>query len=181
MAISPDGLVVTFVAELNGGPALWVRPVDLEVARPLPDTDAATLPFWSPDSQSIGFFAGGKLKRIDVKGGGAQVLADAAQPHGATWSSDGSILFSPHQVSPLLRVGASGGAVTPATQLAPGHVGHLFPQLLPDGRHVLYFVAGAPDVRGAYVGQLDKTCAAPAGGCFRAGGVSGAATLASGA
>ena len=157
MAISPDGLAVAFVAESNGQPALWVRPLDREVGRPLPDTDDATLPFWSPDSKSIGFFAKGKLKRIDVKGGGAQGLADAAQPHGATWSRDGSILFSPHQVSPLLRVPASGGAVTPVTTLAPGHVGHLFPQLLQDGRHVLFFVAGAPDVRGAYVGQLDGT------------------------
>ncbi len=47
--------------------------------------------------------------------------------------------------------------MTPVTTLAPGHVGHLFPQLLQDGRHVLFFVAGAPDVRGAYVGQLDGT------------------------
>ena len=127
VAISPDGLTVVFVAESSGQPGLWVRPVEVEVARPLADTAGATLPFWSPDSQSIGFFAGGKLKRIDVDGSRAQVLADAAQPHGAAWTRDGSIIFSPHQVSPLVRVGASGGAVTPVTQFAPGHVGHLFP------------------------------------------------------
>ena len=102
IAISPDGRTVAFVADAAGQAALWVRPLDAE-ARQLPETTGASLPFWSPDNQSIGFFAEGKLKRVEIKGGAPQVLADAAQPHGGAWGRDGSIVFSPHQVSTLLR------------------------------------------------------------------------------
>ena len=102
-------------------------------------------------------FAGGKLKRIEIKGGAPQTLADALQPHGGTWTTDGAIVFTPHQLSPLLRIAAGGGEPVAVTKLSPGHLGHLFPQALPDGLHILYFVSGASDLRGIYFGRLDGT------------------------
>ena len=163
LAISPDGLVVAFVADSPSGSVLWLRPLS-GAARPLDGTVGAVLPFWSPDSQSLGFFADGKLKRIEVKGGAPQILADALDPHGGTWSHDGSIIFTPHQLSPLVRVAAAGGPMAPVTRLAAGHIGHLYPQVLADGAHVLYFAAGGPDVQGVYVARLDGTVSQEAAG-----------------
>ena len=157
LAISPDGLTVAFVAESEGKTVLWLRPLNGVAARPLAGTNGATLPFWSPDNQSIGFFADGKLKRIEIKGGAPQTLADALQPQGGAWSLDGSMVFVPHQLSPLLRISAGGGEPVPLTQLAPGHNGHLFPQFVAGGTHILYFVAGVSDIQGAYVSRLDGT------------------------
>jgi eukaryotic-like serine/threonine-protein kinase len=155
-SISPDGLTVAFVAQSEGHPALWVRPLRDVTARPLAGTSGATDPFWSPDSQAIGFFADGKLKRIDLKGGAPQNLADAPEPQGGAWGRDSTIVFAPHQLSPLLRVTAAGGEARAATRLAPGHAGHLYPQLLPDG-HALYYVASAQGLQGVYLDRLDGT------------------------
>jgi hypothetical protein len=77
------------------------------------------------------------------------------QPHGGAWGPDGTIVFSPHQLSPLLRIPADGGDPLPVTKLTQGQLGHSFPQFLPDGLHVLYFAAGTSDIRGDYVGRLD--------------------------
>ena len=76
-ALSPDGRSLVFVASGDGPPRLWLRPLDQTEARPLAGTEGATSPFWSPDSRSIGFFAAGKLLRLDVAGGAPQVLATA--------------------------------------------------------------------------------------------------------
>jgi serine/threonine protein kinase/Tol biopolymer transport system component len=157
LAISPDGLTVVFVAQSEGQPVLWVRPLNGVTARPLAGTIGAIYPFWSPDNQSIGFFADGKLKRIEIKGGAAQTLADALDPWGGAWGHDGFIVFTPHQLSPLLRISSDGGEPAAVTQLAQGHLGHLFPQFLPDGTHVLCFVSGAANIQGAYIGRLDET------------------------
>ena len=113
------------------------------------------MPFWSPDSRAIGFFARGKLKRIDVAGGLPQPLADAPFGLGGTWSRDGVIVFSPNLASPLLQIPAAGGSAKPATtkderRRDPIHMG---PSFLPDGRHFLFW-AGTPDP-GVYVASLD--------------------------
>jgi serine/threonine protein kinase len=157
IAMSPDGLTIAFVAEWEGQPALWVRPLNDVTARPLRGTSGATDPFWSPDSRSIAFFADGKLRRIDLNGGAPQTLADALQPHGGAWSRNGTIIFAPHQLSPLLRVSADAGTPSAVTQLLPGHTGHMYPRLLPDDDYVLYYVDGRTDVSGAYLGRLDGT------------------------
>ena len=94
-----------------------------------------------PIAAAIGFFAGGKLKRIDVGGGQPQVLADAAGSRGGTWSADGVILFNIGSTG-LRRVPASGGEVVTVTRLSPRQTNHRLPQFLPDGRHFLYFSQG---------------------------------------
>ncbi len=133
-ALSPDGRKIVFGARTTDGHApLWVRPLDSLKPQPIAGTDGAAFPFWSPDSRSIGFFAEGKLKRIDASGGPALVLADATNARGGSWSSTGVIIFAPSNTTGLLRVSASGGS---ATQIdAPGS---RLPWFLPDGEHFVY-------------------------------------------
>ena len=139
MTVSPDGRNVAFIAHAAGGKqSIWIRPLDSLSARPLAGTDGVTGLFWSPNGGSIGFFADGKLKRIESAGGAPQVLADAAAARGGTWNEDGVILFAPTAYSPLRRVPATGGAVSDVTKLAPREDGHMWPVFLPDGRHFVF-------------------------------------------
>jgi Tol biopolymer transport system component len=142
-AISPDGRTIVFVAASNhAGPQgyrLWLRAIGEVAARVLPGTEGAAFPFWSPDSQSIGFFAGGKLKRILVSGAPPVVLCDATPGSGGTWNRDNVIVFSTGR-QPLQRVSAAGGAPVPVSVIDTeyGETGHRWPHFLPDGRHFLY-------------------------------------------
>ena len=93
-ALSPDGRQLAFVANTEGRPQLWIRPLDEVTARPISGTNAASTPFWSPDSRRIGFYAEGKLKTINVMSGAARVLADAPSGRGGTWNRDDVIVFA---------------------------------------------------------------------------------------
>jgi Tol biopolymer transport system component len=156
VAISPDGEKIVFAGTVAGQSRLWLRSLDSASARVLAGTDDALAPFWSPDSRSIGFFAHGKLVRLDVNSGSTQVLANAAYGRGGTWNREGTILFTPNPGSPILKVSVAGGEPTAVTRVeAPQQFGHAFPQFLPDGRHFLYYVLGGPQVHGVYVGQID--------------------------
>jgi Tol biopolymer transport system component/predicted Ser/Thr protein kinase len=158
-AISPDGRVVAFVAAVGVKTSLWVRPLDSLAARELPGTDGGYDPFWSPDSKSLGFFAPGKLKRIDVADGVPQVLCDVIEGRGGAWSSQGVILFAPGVSGvPLQRVPASGGIPTPATALdaIARETSHRWPQFLQDSPRFQYCVrSGQGEHLGVYVGSLD--------------------------
>ncbi len=155
LAVSPDGATIVTVAATSGiRTGLWLRELNSGISRPLGGSDGATYPFWSPDGRSIGFFADGKLKRIDLAGGAAQTLADAPNAQGGTWSRDGTILFTPTQILPIHRVTITGGSIA-VTRLEPSQLGHLHPQFLPDGIHFLYFASGTADKRGVYVARLD--------------------------
>jgi Tol biopolymer transport system component len=153
-AISPDGRRLVFSVSNEGKSQLWVRPLDSIAAQPLTGTDGASYPFWSPDSASVGFFADGKLKRIEIVGGAPQVLANAALPRGGAWNRDGTIVFAPAVAGPLLKVPATGGEAVAVTRLETGQQSHKFPQFLPDGRHFIYYVAGGP-AQGVYTSSLD--------------------------
>uniref|UniRef100_A0A832I3P8 Dipeptidylpeptidase IV N-terminal domain-containing protein n=1 Tax=Eiseniibacteriota bacterium TaxID=2212470 RepID=A0A832I3P8_UNCEI len=141
IAISPDGRTVAFVAADSAGTVrLWVRPLEAVIARPLPGTENGDLPFWSPDGRALGFFADGKLKRIGVEGGRAEVLADAPDPRGGAWGAGGDIVFAPHATGGLVRVSDEGGAVSDVVRpdSAAGEVALRFPDFLPDGRHLTF-------------------------------------------
>ena len=141
MALSPDGRRLAFLAPTaEGKNLLWVRPLNGMAAQPLADTDGAGYPFWSPDSRFLGFFAGGKLKKIDASGEPPQVLCDAQSGRGGTWNREGVILFSPSLRDALQRVSSAGGSPAPATELdaSKQEYSHRFPFFLPDGRHFLY-------------------------------------------
>jgi serine/threonine protein kinase len=153
-ALSADGRQLAFVATSEGASRLWVRPLDQVTAQPLAGTEGASYPFWAPDGRAIGFFADGKLKRIDLGSGGPQVLADASSGRGGTWNRDGVLVFAPTPGGVMMRVMATGGTPVAVTRLAPGQAGHRWPQFLPDGRHFLFFAGRQPD-QGVYVGTLD--------------------------
>ncbi|MGC2109858.1 MAG: protein kinase [Candidatus Korobacteraceae bacterium] len=138
--LSPDGAMVAFTAmKPDSSVAIWVRPMDSLDARALPGTDNALFPFWSPDGRSLGFFADGKLKTVDLNGGSAQTIADASFGRGGAWGPGGVILFSPGTQTPMMRVAASGGTPVAITKVDRNqHTSHRWPYFLPDGKHFLY-------------------------------------------
>jgi serine/threonine protein kinase len=157
--LSPDGRKLTFIAKSGANSQLWVRDLDSLVARPLPGTDDSNDPFWSPDSRFIGFFAVGKLKKIEVAGGPAQTVCDAPQGRGGSWNRDGVIIFTPASTMPLFRVPAAGGKATQVTQIDASlhESSHRFPWFLPDGRHFLFLARGSRGGGEAvYAGDLES-------------------------
>ena len=157
-ALSPDGRYVVFDGFTEGGWQLWVRRLDSLEVQTLPGTDDALLPFWSPDSTYIGFFAQGKLKKILVAGGPAQTLCDAPNGRGGTWNREDIIVFAPSPNDVLHRVSAAGGVPLPVTTLdaSEGRGYHRFPRFLPDGRHLIYLTSGTTDKNGTYLASLDS-------------------------
>ncbi len=162
--LSPDGARLVIAArDSSGRNLLFVRPLGSTSVQPLPGTEGPSFPFWSPDSRSIGFFADGKLKKVDAFGGPPQTLCDSPVSRGGTWNRDGTILFTPITDGAIYRVSSSGGPATPVTKLDPsrGETSHRWPFFLPDGRHFLYLVAtfassGERDKMGVYAGSLDS-------------------------
>ena len=146
--LSPDGRILAFVAQKggSGSPQLYVRRLDQLQATPLAGTDDADSPFFSPDGEWIGFFAGGKLKKISVAGGLPATLCDAPNGRGGAWAEDGTIVFSPSEGRnvPLLRVSSAGGTPKPLTSLDEGEVTQRWPQVLPGGTAVLYTSSASP-------------------------------------
>ncbi len=164
-ALSPDGrraVMVAFTAEVT---RLWLYNFERAAPELLPGTEEAHYPFWSPNGQSIGFFAQGKLKRIEISGGMPITLCDASggagesNGIGGAWSRTGVILFAPQfNGAGLYQVSESGGTALPVTNLdaARFETGHNHPHFLPDGRHFIFFTqAGQPDYRGIRLGSLD--------------------------
>jgi DNA-binding winged helix-turn-helix (wHTH) protein/Tol biopolymer transport system component len=161
-SVSPDGTRLAFVAfGPEGNDKLWVRALSASNAQQINGTEGALLPFWSPDSRRIGFFAAGKLAIVDPDSGTVRVICEAPfGSGGGTWGSNGTIVFSPFVDGPLYRVPDRGGAAVPVTRIAESGSGrrHMWPSFLPDGRHFLYSESRAPnDPQGEsiYVGSLD--------------------------
>jgi hypothetical protein len=154
-AVSADGHRIVFVAHSDGKDFLWVRDLDILSPRLLAGTEGADHPFWSPDSRFVGFFAGGKLKKIAADGGPAVTLCDVANgARGGSWSKRDIILFTPSPNSGVFWVPAAGGS--PTLVKKPGR----FPWFLPDGRHFLYSAAlqGSPEL---YFADLDSKAEQP--------------------
>jgi Tol biopolymer transport system component len=139
VAISPDGTQLAFVATRGGAQLLYLRAMDSQEARPVPETEGASNPFFSPDGRWLGFFAGGKLKKVSVNGGAAITLCDVANMLGASWSSRGTIVFG--TVGPLMQVPDAGGIPQALTHLEKGEIGHGWPEFLPDGKAVLFMAS----------------------------------------
>jgi Tol biopolymer transport system component/predicted Ser/Thr protein kinase len=142
LALSPSGSLLAYVARTGGTQQIYLRAMDSLESRPISGTDGAINPFFSPDGQWLGFFAGGKLKKVSVGGGAALTLCDAAQPRGASWGSQGIIAFAPAYGSGLQQVSDAGGTPQPLTHFEKGETSHIWPEFLPGGKAVL-FAAGA--------------------------------------
>jgi Tol biopolymer transport system component/predicted Ser/Thr protein kinase len=139
VAISPDGNHLVYAATRGGSQQLYLRDMDSLEARPIPGTEGASDPFFSPDGLWVGFFAGGKLKKISVNGGAATTLCDAALAFGASWSRQGTIVFG--TAGPVMQVSDTGGTPKALTHLEKGEEAHLWPVFLPDGNAVLFMAA----------------------------------------
>ena len=153
-SISPDGLSVAFIAHGPSLDAIVVRRLDSAQSKPLKGTGGAQPGgiFWSPDARWLGFFAGGRLKIIELASERIEELAEAVSGYGGTWGPDGTILFSPGGHTPIFRVNAKGGEATAVTTLDPARKdeAHRWPQFLPDGRHFVY----APWMSGAVTRKI---------------------------
>jgi serine/threonine protein kinase len=157
--LSPDGTRLAFAArDAKGKILLYVRPLNATQAQALDGTDGAMYPFWSFDSRNVGFFASGKLKKINADGGPPQNLCDVGNARGGAWSQDGVILFTPTTTQPLMRVSAAGGNPEPATELdvARSENSHRWPEFLPDGKHFLFWARSSkgPHEDYLYTGEL---------------------------
>ena len=160
IVVSPDGRRVAFTAQTaSGATQLWVRPLDSLSAQPLAGTEGASLPFWSPDSRSLGFFAAGKLRKVEASGGPPQTLCNAPLARGGAWSREGVMIFGSNNGTPLYRLSAAGGELQPVTALDRDRQenGHLWPHFLPDGKHFLFVVRSSqPENTGIYLASLDR-------------------------
>jgi Tol biopolymer transport system component len=154
--IAPNGRLIAYTSDADGTLRIYVHPFDSLAARALPGTDNPRDLFWSPDSESIGFFADGKLKRVGLNGQPSQTLAPSADSRGGAWSPAGVIVFASGPNRPLYRIPDTGGTPADATKAPPAGEGFRFPEFLPDGQHFLFYHASdAPDVAGIYAGSLD--------------------------
>ncbi len=159
--LSPDGTTIAFTAIGSDGKVqIWVRPMNSLEAHPVQGSNDAIFPFWSPDGRSLAFFADGKLKTIDLNGGSATVVCDAALGRGGSWGPGGIILFSAGPVSPIFQVSVAGGTPTAVTRIdSAQHTSHRWPFFLPDGKHFLYFAMNHDRAKSAsdavYYASLD--------------------------
>ncbi len=158
--ISPDGQTLAFNAtDAEGKTQIWIRPLNALVAQPLAGTDGTTRPFWSSDSRFLGFFSGGKLKKIDVSGGPPTKICDAPTGADGTWSPEGVILFDGTASDPIQRVPAAGGTPVVMVKLDAARKEVLvgWPEFLPDGKHFLYLAMNQKPEDSAYrIGSLDS-------------------------
>jgi serine/threonine protein kinase/Tol biopolymer transport system component len=144
--LSPDGRTLVFIARGPSGGRwqLYARRLDELKASPVPGTEGAYAPFFSPDGNSIGFFAGGRLMKVTLNGGKATPICQVEEARGGAWSDDGTIIFAPRPEGPLYRVSSAGGTPSPATTLdsAAGETTHRWPQFLPGGKAFIFTAHG---------------------------------------
>ena len=142
VALSPDGTHLAYVATQGGPQQIYLRAMDSLEAKAIPGTEGAIDPFFSPDSQWLGFFANGAMGRVAVNGGTPLYLAAAPNPYGASWSSEGMIAFAPALQSPILQVSNSGGTPQPLTRLEIDEDANVWPEFLPGGKAMLFNSGG---------------------------------------
>jgi len=138
VAISSDGTNLAYVATQGGSERLYLRAMDSLESKPVPGSEGAFNPFFSPDGQWLGFFADAKLKKVSVSGGAAVTLSEATVPFGASWGSHGTIIFSPTTFAVLQQMQDGGGPSQPLTHFENREISHRWPEILPDGKAVLF-------------------------------------------
>ena len=140
-AVSPDGRTLAFVAfDAQAVPRIWLRSLETFETRAVGGTEGGASPFWSPDGRSLGFFARGKMWRVELTGGTPRFLANVSEQRGASWGPDNIIVFSPQPDGALFRLSADGGTPSPLTTLdrQQHEVSHRWPRFLPGGRQIVF-------------------------------------------
>jgi hypothetical protein len=162
-SISPDGKLLVFSAQgPEGQRMLWLRPLDAMRHTPIPGTEGATNPFWSPDGQYLAYFSGRALKMVRIRDYATETICKVEGANGGgTWNRDGGILFARNIDDGIFQVAAKPDS-NPAEVLkvnpAKGENGFMWPQFLPDGRHFLFFVqTEATETTGVYTGAIDSS------------------------
>jgi Tol biopolymer transport system component len=144
--ISPNGRQLAYLAaDTLGRTMIWLRPMGALQANPLPGTEDAGRPFWSPDSRYLAYFDGNQLKKIAVAGGPPQLICETKSAADGAWSTGDIIMFDGAAGDSLRQVSANGGVASPATVLdrKAGESQHAWPWFLPDGKHYLYLAFGS--------------------------------------
>jgi hypothetical protein len=163
IALTPDGSRLAYVARRGGVTQLFMRSIDSFDAKPIPGTEGATNAFFSPDGQSVGFVTasagpeGAELKKLSLGGGAPLTISSVIADRGASWGPDDTIIFTPYTNSGLFRVPAAGGMPKPLTvpDHKAGEYGHLWPQILPGGKAVLFTIwAGVGGINRARIAVL---------------------------
>src|SRR5262249_13027801 len=140
IVISPDGSSLVYSGEQNGKSQLFMRPLDSFDARPIPGTEGAYAPFFSPDGQSIAFFAANTLQKTSLAGGQPVTLSEARNSQGGAWGSNDTIVFADAEGTRLVSISASGGTprvVGTLGLLQQPDWGFSNPEFLPDGETAL--------------------------------------------
>ena len=159
LSLAPDGRKLVYPAAKAGVVSLWLHDLSSGATRALPGTDAAAMPFWSADMAKIGFFAGGKIRVVDLAAGTTSDLADAPSGRGASWHRDGSVVFAPAANGGLVRRDAQ-GSIAPLTTLESGESAHTWPSFLANGTHVIFLVtASQPSRSGIWIAALNEPAA----------------------
>jgi len=164
--LSPDGRSIAFAAQdAQGKRSIWLRRMGSLQAQPVAGTEGAATAFWSPDSRFLGFFANGKILRVEIAGGPPDVIATSVSGLGGAWNRDGLIVFGGGRLLPMLRtVSAAGGEVKsllPADK-TQNESGLSWPSFLPDGRHFLYYSTNTDTGKtGIRIGSIDSAATAP--------------------
>jgi eukaryotic-like serine/threonine-protein kinase len=158
--LSPDGRYLAFVSTDEAGVhRLWIRPLSETKLQLIANSDGATEPFWSPDSRSVGYFAAGKMYRVDISGGASRVVTDTTNSRGGAWSPNGIILYAPNPALGLWTVPDSGGPGQAFSKPDPAvHTpNRRWPQFLPDGKHFICFARSdvSASESGIFAGSLD--------------------------
>jgi len=160
MELSPDARWLAYIGNHNRSrqDSIWVRSMGSLDTHAIPGTEGLDqLPFWSPDAKSLGFFAGGKLKRVDIATGVVQAIADdAARARGGAWGRNGVIIFTPNGSAPLFHIDSHGGAPVQLTTLAPGEQSHRLPAFAEDGVHFVFTVMRGNGQSSIRIGSLDR-------------------------
>ena len=138
VSISPDGRKLLYQTGGYRSAMIGVYDFETGVSRILPGTEVSVFPFWSPDSNWIGFFQSGKLLKMKATGGPAQTLAVAHDGRGGAWNQQGEIIFAPDIAGSLMKVSENGGPVEPVTAVPGPAITHRNPAFLPDGRRFLF-------------------------------------------
>jgi serine/threonine-protein kinase len=157
VTLSPDGSRLVYVANQGGSTQLYVRAIDRFETTAIPGTEGAEAPFFSPDGQSVGFFAEGKLKKVSLTGGAPLILCNAPLNRGASWRPDGTIIFTPGAAtSGLYEVSDAGGTAKSLTipDRKRGQISHRWPEILPGGKALLFTIWTGGSFDSARIGVL---------------------------